>query len=111
MTTFLTTEETTTMNQPITNRHDILILFEVTNGNPNGDPDAGNQPRVDALTNRGLVSDVCLKRKVRNYVELFPPSANGQGFKILVRQGAVLNREQERAIKETEGSVKVKDKG
>ena len=61
--------------QPIPHRHDLLILFEVTNGNPNGDPDSGNQPRVDALSQRGLVSDVCLKRKVRNYVELFPPSA------------------------------------
>ena len=60
------------MNQNIlTNRHDFLILFEVTNGNPNGDPDAGNMPRLDPNTNRGLVSDVCLKRKVRNYIELF----------------------------------------
>src|SRR5271157_4067262 len=86
--------------QPIAHRHDILILFEVTNGNPNGDPDAGNQPRVDALSNRGLVSDVCLKRKVRNYVQMFAPSANGKGYKILVRQGAVLNRDQKVAVEE-----------
>jgi CRISPR-associated protein Csd2 len=98
-------------HEPITRRHDLLILFEVTNGNPNGDPDAGNQPRVDALSQRGLVSDVCLKRKVRNYVELFPPAAprdpeaatEGHKFKILIRQGAVLNREQERAIEATQG--------
>ena len=87
--------------QPIAHRHDILILFEVTNGNPNGDPDSGNQPRVDALSQRGLVSDVCLKRKVRNYVELFPPTSNGKSHKILIRQGAVLNREQEKAVEAT----------
>ena len=52
----------------LTNRHDILLLFEVTNGNPNGDPDMGNMPRLDPNTNRGIVSDVCLKRKVRNFV-------------------------------------------
>src|SRR5947208_16567998 len=89
--------------QPIAHRHDILILFEVTNGNPNGDPDSGNQPRVDALSQRGLVSDVCLKRKVRNYVELFPPPANGKGYDILVRQGAVLNRLQKEAVEATRG--------
>jgi CRISPR-associated protein Csd2 len=58
-------------NDILTNRHDFLLLFEVTNGNPNGDPDAGNLPRLDPNTNRGLVSDVCLKRKIRNYVEAF----------------------------------------
>ena len=91
--------------QPIAHRHDILILFEVTNGNPNGDPDAGNQPRVDAVSGRGLISDVCLKRKIRNYVDLFPPAANGKGFDILVKQGAVLNREQEKAVKATEDAA------
>src|SRR4051794_20432099 len=99
------------MTQPIAHRHDILILFEVTNGNPNGDPDAGNQPRVDALSNRGLVSDVCLKRKVRNYVQMFAPEPNGKDYKIFVQQGAVLNREQEKAIEETKGKVKGKEKG
>jgi CRISPR-associated protein Csd2 len=103
---------TTTASPAIANRHDLLILFEVTNGNPNGDPDSGNQPRVDALSQRGLVSDVCLKRKVRNYVELFPPATNGTGYKILVRQGAVLNREQERAIEATKDpDAKAKEKG
>lgn len=93
------------MSQPIPHRHDLLILFEVTNGNPNGDPDSGNQPRVDALSQRGLVSDVCLKRKIRNYVELFPPStvAEDKSFDILVKQGAVLNREQEKAVEATKG--------
>jgi len=59
------------MDTIITNRHDILILFDVTNGNPNGDPDAGNMPRIDPTSNKGLVSDVCLKRKIRNYIESF----------------------------------------
>lgn len=98
-----------TASTPVAHRHDLLILFEVTNGNPNGDPDSGNQPRVDPLSQRGLVSDVCLKRKVRNFVELFPPQANGKGHKILVRQGAVLNREQERAIEATKEMGKESD--
>ena len=83
-------------NDILTNRHDVLLLFEVTNGNPNGDPDAGNMPRQDHNTNRGIVSDVCLKRKVRNFVETFPPdraSDNGSGYNLLIRQGAVLNNE------------------
>ena len=83
-------------NDILTNRHDILLLFEVTNGNPNGDPDAGNLPRHDPNTNRGIVSDVCLKRKVRNFVEMFAPERtadDGNGYSLLVRQGAVLNKE------------------
>ncbi len=78
-------------NDVLTNRHDILLLFEVTNGNPNGDPDAGNLPRLDPNTNRGIVSDVCLKRKVRNFVEIFPPER--ARYSLLVKQGAVLNKE------------------
>ena len=80
----------------LTNRHDVLLLFEVTNGNPNGDPDAGNMPRLDPSTNRGIVSDVCLKRKVRNFVELFSPTRKGDnrnGYHLLIRQGAILNKE------------------
>ena len=81
-------------NCVLTHRHDILLLFEVTNGNPNGDPDAGNMPRHDPNTNRGIVSDVCLKRKVRNFVELFPPERiDNSGYNLLIRQGAVLNDE------------------
>ncbi len=79
-------------NNIITNRHDFLLLFEVTNGNPNGDPDMGNMPRLDPNTNRGLVSDVCLKRKVRNYFTHFAPTAeNGRDYRIFIQQGAVLN--------------------
>jgi CRISPR-associated protein Csd2 len=90
------------MSTPLTNRHDILILFEVTNGNPNGDPDSGNIPRVDPSTNLGLVSDVCLKRKVRNFVQLFPPSSNGKHYDILIQQGAVIERSQQEGIKATD---------
>lgn len=79
-------------NNILTNRHDFLLLFEVTNGNPNGDPDAGNLPRLDPNTNRGIVSDVCLKRKVRNYVSHFAPPADGRReFRIFIQQGGVLN--------------------
>jgi CRISPR-associated protein Csd2 len=97
-------------NNILTNRHDFLLLFEVTNGNPNGDPDAGNLPRLDPNTNRGIVSDVCLKRKVRNFTEIFPPARDGDGsngFNILIKQGAVIERAQQDAIKasKAEGSV------
>ena len=61
------------MNSIVSNRHDILVLFDVTQGNPNGDPDAGNMPRIEPNSNRGIVSDVCLKRKIRNYIELVKP--------------------------------------
>jgi CRISPR-associated protein Csd2 len=79
----------------IQNRYDFALLFDVKDGNPNGDPDAGNLPRVDAETGRGLVTDVSLKRKVRNYVGMVkgekPP------FEIYVREKAILNKQHERA--------------
>jgi CRISPR-associated protein Csd2 len=71
------------------NRYEFVLFFDVTNGNPNGDPDAGNLPRVDPETGLGLVSDVCLKRKIRNYVEL--TREGQQGYRIYVREKAVLN--------------------
>ena len=80
------------------NRYDFIYLFDVKDGNPNGDPDAGNLPRVDAETGHGLVTDVCLKRKVRNFVEL-AKSTEKKGFKIYVREKAVLNRQHELAYK------------
>jgi len=73
------------MSDPIKNRHDFVLIFDVQDGNPNGDPDAGNLPRVDAETGSGLVTDVCLKRKVRNYVLL-------KGQDVFVKEKAVLNR-------------------
>lgn len=91
------------MTSALTNRHDFLLLFEVTNGNPNGDPDAGNMPRLDPNTNRGIVSDVCLKRKVRNYVEEFAPARGGDevgnGFRIFVKQGEILGNTIKDAVK------------
>jgi CRISPR-associated protein Csd2 len=79
----------------ITHRYDFVYLFDVVNGNPNGDPDAGNLPRLDPETNRGLVSDVALKRKIRNYVALARPDA--PGHEIYMREGATLNLEHKRA--------------
>lgn len=89
------------MNTIVSNRHDILVLFDVALGNPNGDPDAGNMPRIDPNTNRGITSDVFLKRKIRNYVEIMQPERSAdaaQGYAILVRQGAILNNEISRGI-------------
>ena len=95
----------------LTNRHDFLLLFEVTNGNPNGDPDAGNMPRLDPNTNKGIVSDVCLKRKVRNYVSEFAPARNGKGYDILIRQGAVINKKLDESVKKGGDEFKeIKDK-
>ncbi|MCD0160029.1 type I-C CRISPR-associated protein Cas7/Csd2 [Deinococcus sp. 6YEL10] len=76
-------------------RHEFVLLFDVTNGNPNGDPDAGNMPRIDPENGHGLVTDVALKRKVRNYVD----ALRGQEdrFKIYVQQGAILNNQHGRA--------------
>ena len=71
------------------NRIDFVYIFDVQDGNPNGDPDAGNLPRVDAETGMGLVTDVCLKRKVRNYVQVAKECA--QGYDIFIKEKAVLN--------------------
>jgi CRISPR-associated protein Csd2 len=83
------------MNNTIENRYDFVLFFDVKNGNPNGDPDAGNLPRLDPETGKGLVTDVCLKRKIRNYVGLVkeeqPP------YEIYVKEKAVLNHQHERA--------------
>jgi CRISPR-associated protein Csd2 len=76
-------------------RHEFVLFFDVTNGNPNGDPDAGNMPRMDPETGHGLVSDLCLKRKIRNYVEL--AKADAQRFRIYVTEGAVLNEKHREA--------------
>lgn len=88
----------------LNNRIDFVYLFDVQDGNPNGDPDAGNLPRVDAETGMGLVTDVCLKRKVRNYVQI---SKNcSEGFDIFIKEKAVLNNEISDAYKDES----VKDK-
>lgn len=82
----------------IANRYEFALLFDVQNGNPNGDPDAGNTPRVDPETGHGLVTDVCLKRKIRNHVSLAKEGA--EGYNIYVQEKAVLNRTNEMAYKE-----------
>jgi CRISPR-associated protein Csd2 len=79
----------------LTRRHEFVLFFDVSNGNPNGDPDAGNLPRLDPETNRGLVSDVALKRKIRNYVALARPDV--PGHEIYMRDGATLNLEHKRS--------------
>ena len=83
------------MSEAIQNRYEFVLLFDVKDGNPNGDPDAGNLPRIDPETGNGLVTDVCLKRKVRNYVGLIkgeqPP------FEIYVKEKAVLTNQQKKA--------------
>ena len=79
----------------ISNRYDFVLLFDVKDGNPNGDPDAGNLPRIDAETGRGLVTDVCLKRKVRNFVGLV--KSEQPPYEIYVKEKAVLNKTHERA--------------
>ncbi len=97
---------TTSTSAPVSNRYDIVYYLDVTDGNPNGDPDAGNLPRIDPETGHGLITDVCLKRKIRNYVgiakEEQPP------YEIYVKEKAVLNNQHERAYEALE--VKSSDK-
>ena len=78
------------MSEAIKNRYDFVVLFDVENGNPNGDPDAGNMPRVDPETGLGLVTDVCLKRKIRNYIETAKEDA--PGYRIYIKDQVPLNR-------------------
>jgi CRISPR-associated protein Csd2 len=82
---------------PLPNRYDIIFLFDVTNGNPNGDPDAGNLPRMDPETNVGLVSDVSIKRKIRNYTEF--ARGDQPGYRIYVQEGSILNEKHREAYK------------
>ena len=91
----------------LSNRYDFVMLFDVENGNPNGDPDAGNAPRVDAESGYGYITDVCLKRKIRNYVELVKEGA--EGYNILIKPDKSLNIKFTEAY-EAEGLTK-KNKG
>lgn len=94
--------------EPIKNRYDFVFLFDVQDGNPNGDPDAGNLPRVDPEDGRGLVTDVCLKRKVRNYV--LASKGGASPYDIFVKEKAVLNQTIDRAHEAVEKSSGGKDK-
>lgn len=78
------------MSEAIKNRYEFVVLFDVENGNPNGDPDAGNMPRIDPESGLGLVTDVCLKRKIRNYVEMVKEDT--KGYKIYIKENVPLNR-------------------
>jgi CRISPR-associated protein Csd2 len=78
------------MSNPINNRYEFVLLYDVENGNPNGDPDAGNMPRIDPETGHGIVTDVCLKRKIRNYVELVQGDA--PGYRTHIKEGTPLNQ-------------------
>ena len=91
----------------LSNRYDFVMLFDVENGNPNGDPDAGNAPRVDAESGYGYITDVCIKRKIRNYVEL--SKAGQAGYNILIKPDKSLNAKFTEAY-EAEG-LKTKNKG
>ena len=75
--------------ETIKNRYEFVMLFDVENGNPNGDPDAGNMPRIDSETSIGIVTDVCLKRKIRNYVEIVKEGE--PGYNILIKADKALN--------------------
>ncbi|GAB4575780.1 MAG: type I-C CRISPR-associated protein Cas7/Csd2 [Anaerolineae bacterium] len=85
------------MSNPINNRYEFVLLYDVENGNPNGDPDAGNMPRIDPETGHGIVTDVAIKRKIRNYVELVQGDA--PGYRIYIKEGTPLNQNHEEAYK------------
>lgn len=84
------------MSEAIKNRYEFVVLFDVENGNPNGDPDAGNMPRIDPETGYGLVTDVCLKRKIRNYVETV--KEDEPGYSIYIKEDVPLNRSDNKAF-------------
>lgn len=92
------------MNSPINHRYDFALIFDVQDGNPNGDPDAGNLPRIDPETGHGLVTDVCLKRKVRNFVQLIKGAK--RPYDIFIKEKGVLNK----LIDESHEQQGVKDK-
>lgn len=99
------------MAESIKNRYDFTILFDVENGNPNGDPDAGNMPRIDTETGHGIVTDVCLKRKIRNYIETVCEAKTG--YRIYIKEGVPLNRSDKEAfvaVGVEESNVKEKKK-
>ncbi len=88
------------MGEAIKNRYEFVVLFDVENGNPNGDPDAGNMPRIDPESGLGLVTDVCLKRKIRNYVEMVKEDA--KGYQIYIKEDVPLNRSDRKACESLE---------
>lgn len=85
----------------IKNRYEFIMLYDVENGNPNGDPDAGNMPRIDPETGHGIVTDVCIKRKIRNYVDLVKNGENG--FNIYIKQDTPLNKQDKLGLEAVAG--------
>ena len=92
----------------IQNRYEFVYFFDVSNGNPNGDPDAGNMPRLDPESSKGLVTDVCLKRKIRNFIEV--TCENAPGYEIYVKEKSVLNLQNKRAYEAIGIEPNTKDK-
>lgn len=95
------------MITPIKNRYEFVLLYDVENGNPNGDPDAGNMPRIDPETGHGIVTDVAIKRKIRNYIELV--KGDDAGWKIYVKENIPLNAQHEQAYVATNTPVPTTD--
>lgn len=95
------------MSTPIKNRYEFILLYDVENGNPNGDPDAGNMPRIDPETGYGIVTDVCLKRKIRNYVEMV--QGDKPGYKIYIKENIPLNVQHKEAYIATGTPVPTND--
>jgi CRISPR-associated protein Csd2 len=93
------------MAEAIKNRYEFVMLYDVENGNPNGDPDAGNMPRLDPETGHGIVTDVCIKRKIRNYVDMV--KSGEPGFDIYVKQDVSLNSQDAKGV---EAVKEIKDK-
>ena len=89
----------------IKNRYEFVMIYDVENGNPNGDPDAGNMPRSDPETGHGIVTDVCIKRKIRNYIEI--TQGDNQGYDIYIKQGIALNTQDRKGV---EGVSSIQDK-
>ena len=96
------------MSEPIKNRYEFSIFFDVENGNPNGDPDAGNMPRIDPETGYGIVTDVCIKRKIRNYVETVMDGK--EGYDIYIKDGVPLNTSDKKAYIAVTGKEKLEKK-
>ena len=93
------------MSEAIRNRYDFVVLFDVENGNPNGDPDAGNMPRVDPESGFGLVTDVCIKRKIRNYIETL--KEDEPGYRIYIKDNVPLNRSDSEAFEYLIEEIKI----
>ncbi len=89
--------------EPIKNRYEFVMLYDVENGNPNGDPDAGNMPRIDPETGHGIVTDVCIKRKIRNYVDIVKDG--DANYNIYVKQDVALNTQDQKGVQAVKGET------